>query len=522
MTRLKILMLLLTSALVLSGCGGFDVYKLPLPGGPDAGDNPMTVKVEFEDVLDLVPRSTVKVNEVSVGQVSDISLAGSHAVVTLEMRNDIKLPADAVAEIRQTSLLGEKFVSLSAPPGDHSTALLRSGDVIPLSRAGRNPEVEEVLGALSLLLNGGGVAQLKTINVELGKALQGREGSARSVLEQIRVLVTQLDDNKADIIHAIDSLNRLALSVRKQQGSIDLALEELPSALRSINSQRDDLVKMLRALDRLSGVGVRVIKASKASTIDTFRRLQPVLTGLANSGDNFTKAFSVFLTYPFVDEVVGRDPQVARNLHMGDYTNLSIEVDLSVPSPLPSGLPTDVCITVDQLPDLGQLPDLSKLCDDASALVKQCLNDPGLEQCTAILGQVCDQIGPGNPVCDAVTNPVPTVSKLQKCLSKLDPNAKECKSFSLRRLKKECRKEKNKPYALCQVLNGPKPPVGSDVPLPTELPSIPGAAALPRPAFGDTAGTTWSSTHGPTMGQLMQLYDPSLVNLLVPGMVVSR
>ena len=79
----------------------------------------------------------------------------------------------------------------------------------------------------------------------------------------------QLDDNKADIVHAIDSLNRLAVSVRKQQGSIDAALERAAQRARSIDSQRDDLVKMLQALDHLSGVGVRVIKASKASTIET-------------------------------------------------------------------------------------------------------------------------------------------------------------------------------------------------------------------------------------------------------------
>ena len=55
-----------------------------------------------------------------------------------------------------------------------------------------------------------------------------------------------------------------------------------------------------------------------------------MLTQLAASGDNFTNAFHVFLTYPFVDEVVGRDPQVARNLHMGDYTNLSITLDVDL------------------------------------------------------------------------------------------------------------------------------------------------------------------------------------------------
>ena len=131
------------------------------PAAPTSGDDPITVHVKFRDVLDLVPQSTVKVNDVNVGKVTDIQLDGYTADVTLELRNDTKLPDNAVAEIRQTSLLGEKFVSLEPPETGSSSELLATGDVIPLERTGRNPEVEEVLGALSLLLNGGGVAQLQ-------------------------------------------------------------------------------------------------------------------------------------------------------------------------------------------------------------------------------------------------------------------------------------------------------------------------------------------------------------------------
>ncbi|MDQ6688344.1 MAG: hypothetical protein M3Z50_12180, partial [Actinomycetota bacterium] len=43
----------------------------------------------------------------------------------------------------------------------------------------------------------------------------------------------------------------------------------------------------------------------------------------------------VFLTYPFVDAAVGNNPTVARNLHMGDYTNLSARLDLSLSLPSP-------------------------------------------------------------------------------------------------------------------------------------------------------------------------------------------
>ena len=130
-----------------------------------------------------------------------------------------------------------------------------------------------MLGALSLILNGGGVAQLKTIAQELNKAVTGREDNVRSVLTQIDTFTPASTTNKTQIVDAIEALNRLALSAHQQEGNIDQALEELPSALTSIDGQRQDLVTMLQALDQLSDVGVRVIKASKVATIDSLRQL---------------------------------------------------------------------------------------------------------------------------------------------------------------------------------------------------------------------------------------------------------
>ena len=390
--------LVLLGSLTLSACD-FDVTKLPLPGGTDTGKDPIKVSVEFRDVLDLVPQSTVKVDEVSVGKVTDVELDGTSAKVVVELPNDVDLPSNAVAEIRQTSLLGEKFVQLAPPSSGATSGRLADGDVIPLERTGRNPEVEEVLGALSLILNGGGVAQLKTIAKELNIALDGREDAARSVLTQIKIFTTQLDENRGDIVNAIESLNRLAISARQQQGSIDSALDNLPSALTSLDRQTDDLVKMLQALNRLGSVGTKVIRASKASTIESFRQLQPVLTELANSGDAFVDAFNVFLTYPFVDEVVGRDPQVARNLHMGDYTNLSVRLELDLTDPVLPGIP---CRELDSIPDdlpLADILDLPNLCDEANAAIQRCIQERTAAACAGL------PLGVVNAVCQRV--PVP-------------------------------------------------------------------------------------------------------------------
>jgi phospholipid/cholesterol/gamma-HCH transport system substrate-binding protein len=483
----------LAGSIVLTGCD-FDVYSLPLPGGTDVGDDAITVTVQFQDVLDLVPKSSVKVNDVSVGQVTDISLHGQTAEVELAIRKDTKLPDNAIAEIRQTSLLGEKFVSLGPPETGATDGVLGDGDVIPLERTGRNPEVEEVLGALSLLLNGGGVAQLKTITSELNKTFAGREDAARSVLTQIRDFTATLDENKAQIVNAIEALNRLAISVHQQQGDIDEALEELPSALTSVNEQRTDLVKMLKALNRLGDVGVRVIKASKDATIDSFRQLQPVLTELSNSGDNFVKAINVFLTYPFVDEVVGRDPQVARNLHMGDYTNLSVTLDIDLTQgglPPPPGVPDIPCTHLEDIPPAGPVPPPSELCQDAIDAINECTaglseTPPDLTACEGlpaiVIEQVCNQVG--LPVCPPPDLPVGS--------------------------------------GLGGGGGGPNLPAPS-VTLPTILPPLVPGLGGAIDGLGRSA-TSWNkpAQGGPTMGQLSAVYDPMLVSLLVPGLVVSR
>ena len=74
----------------------------------------------------------------------------------LTVNGDVDLPANAVAKIQQSSLLGEKFVELAAPGNEKPEGKLRDHPRIPLARTNRNVEVEELLGALSLVLNGGG------------------------------------------------------------------------------------------------------------------------------------------------------------------------------------------------------------------------------------------------------------------------------------------------------------------------------------------------------------------------------
>src|SRR5258705_3155335 len=124
--------------LAVVGCSG-GIAALPLPGGPPDGPS-YEVVVEFSDVLDLVPSSAVKVNDVTVGRVDAVTLSGWTARVRVRIARTVQLPDNATASIRQTSLLGEKFVALAAPTNESAQGELRDGDVIPLSRTQRTAE----------------------------------------------------------------------------------------------------------------------------------------------------------------------------------------------------------------------------------------------------------------------------------------------------------------------------------------------------------------------------------------------
>lgn len=314
-------------ALLAAGCQG--AYDLPLPGGAATGRDAYRVTAEFADVLDLVPQSSVKVDQVTVGTVERVELNGWTAKVTLRLPRSVALPDNAVAELKQTSLLGEKYVEL-APPPTGAVGRLADGDNIPLARTGRNPEVEEVLSAMSLLLNGGGVAQLKVIEAELNNAIRGHEKDIQGLVTQLDTFVSGLDTQKAEIVRALDNLDRLAGRLARQKDQLAAVLDETPKGLKILADQRRQLTSMLTALSRLGDVGTRVIRASSSDTAANLAALQPILGELVKAGDDLPKSLQLLLTYPFPDSSL----QGIR----GDYTNLYITADLDLKA-LPYLLP---------------------------------------------------------------------------------------------------------------------------------------------------------------------------------------
>lgn len=396
----------LAAALVLGGCRGLQAYDLPFPGKVVDPDDGYQVSAEFADVVDVVPRTLVLMNDVPIGQVDEVHRVGWHASVTMTVRHDIVLPADTEAEVRKTSLLGEKYIALLPPESGSAGGQLADGAVIPLQRTGRNPDVEEVLGSLSFLLARGGVGQLKTISTELNAMMTGRSKDIRSVLDRLDAAVGTLDASKSQIIMAMEQVDRLASTLNKEDRAIKGALDSFGPALKVLHKQHNDLVDMLQSLDKLGTVATRVINNSGDNIVEAFHLLRPTLTQLANAGDALPQGLMMLASFPF--------PKQSADLARGNYSNALFHLELDL-NQVVQGLLTGESTG---LPELLQICiTYSKDCEKAQPLAVALCNLTHLEMACSVVGKQSAAVSAPAAKASGVTpntakSPLTTVDKL--------------------------------------------------------------------------------------------------------------
>lgn len=316
-----IVLVLLASG--LSGCGWRGLNALPLPGTQGGGPGAYTIQAQLPDVANLAQNSRVRVGDVNIGNVTKIERQGWHALLTLKLNGDVRLPANATVALGQTSLLGSLHIELAPPIDVAPHGELHEGSLIPLSSGGAYPSTEQTLASASLLLNGGGVGQVQDITKAFSTAFTGREADLRSLITQLDIFTRNANEQTHDIIAATESLNKLVDQFAAQKPVIDKALRTIPDALAVLNRQRVNLADAADQLGKFSALAADSVNQTKISLVRELKDLGPVLESLANAGPALTRSLDLFTAYPFSKDTLSKWMR-------GDYANLTLVVDLTL------------------------------------------------------------------------------------------------------------------------------------------------------------------------------------------------
>jgi virulence factor Mce-like protein len=310
--------------LVTASCGYKGVNSLPLPGAVASGSGSVVYHVEIANVDTLESNSPVMLNDVVVGSVGAMHARNWHAVVDVRVRPDVVVPANAMATIGQTSLLGTMHVALDPPVGESPAGRLTPGSTIGLNRSSTYPSTEQTLSSLSVVVNAGGLGKIGDFIHGASTALTGRQDEVRELITRLDTVVGTIDDQRDNFTASIQALDRLTGTLAAQKGDIDAALHTVPPAFDVLIKERARLVTALQKLGQFSDTATQLVDDTQTDLVRNLKNLDPTLRAFADVGPQLDTILAYAPTFPFGQNFIDR-------AFRGDYVNIFASMDLTVP-----------------------------------------------------------------------------------------------------------------------------------------------------------------------------------------------
>ena len=136
----------LVGCFVLLGIAAIVYLTIKLGTGSMLSGDTYALEARFDNASGLNVGGSVHVAGVPVGRVEGIRVDPKDfsAIVTISVLSGLNLPADSMASIKTTGLIGDKYISLS--PGAEETAL-KPGDRITMTESA--VDIESLIGKMA-------------------------------------------------------------------------------------------------------------------------------------------------------------------------------------------------------------------------------------------------------------------------------------------------------------------------------------------------------------------------------------
>lgn len=307
-----------------TGCAFGGLNSIALPGVQGRGDAAQHFTVELANVGTLESNSPVLISDVVVGSVGKMTVTNWHANVVIAVNPGVQVPANAVATVGQTSLLGSMHLALNPPVGQAPSGRLPSGARIPLSASSTYPSTEQTLSSLAVLVNGGGLGQAADIIHNFSATMSGRESDIRDLIARLDRFTGALDRQRDNIVASVQELNRVASGFAGQRDTIDRALTKIPPAIDVLIKERPKFTTAMTKLGQFGDLSTGLVNDSGHQLVSDLVHLEPALRALADIGPDLNAAVAYASAFPY-------GPNAIERAVRGDFLNLFAIFDLTRP-----------------------------------------------------------------------------------------------------------------------------------------------------------------------------------------------
>ncbi len=221
--------------------------------GADIGGERFRFHVLAPEAAQVSGGSRVYLHGVDVGAVQNVRLVPEGALLEVEVRGEVSLPADSRALIKPSGFLGSQMVQLvpggasrAVSPGD--TIAGGTGEDLQTVAAELGSQAEAVLERTARVLSDTTVASLQASARDLSGSMAELRGLVESERETLQALVRSLRRTSENLSAATDS-PRLERTVAQ----IDTLTARLGRASAELDASGESLNSILAKMDRGEG-----------------------------------------------------------------------------------------------------------------------------------------------------------------------------------------------------------------------------------------------------------------------------
>lgn len=222
------------------------------------------VTAYFTKAIGLFPNSDVDILGVPVGKVESVEPIGSKVKVVMNIDEEYKVPADAIAQIVPISVISDRYVQL-APVYDGGPALEDGGE-IPVENTFIPAELDDVFKQLKKLLDAiepgkeGEPGALGELIVQLDETLRDREQDLKGTLITGSKLTATLADAQDDISGLLVNLDDLFGQLATRANSFGTLNRNFALVMRALSQSRNDIEGVLVNLGDLTSEVSSLVK----------------------------------------------------------------------------------------------------------------------------------------------------------------------------------------------------------------------------------------------------------------------
>ena len=263
------------------------------------GAEPTRLSADFEDTTGLYVGNDVEYLGVPVGHITSIERRGTTMRVHMEIDGDHPLPADAGAEILQSSLVTDRYVEVG--PAYTGGDVLPDDAVIPTERTRAPATIDEIGRSISSLVRaldrptpgGRDLGDLISVGAD---ALDGNGARARRALVAGEKALHTVNDKAGAIRDVTHGLADLVDALADRDTTIRRFARSVATSSHVLADQRGDLVETLDSLARLGVLVNRFTAHNRAVVSDDLHHALTLAKVVRKRQDQLAEAFDTMPT----------------------------------------------------------------------------------------------------------------------------------------------------------------------------------------------------------------------------------